>query len=117
MSYTFLLNYFTETLRKHSPAAAISRSCNKEYRIQETDIVLECGTSIHVPVQAIHNDPEFYPKPGIFDPERFNEENKSKRPAFAFLAFGEGPRNCIGNVFIFIIFINVRPILIIFKLS
>lgn len=54
------------------------------------------GTFVIVPAVAFHNDPEYFPDPDKFDPERFNEENKSTRHSFAFLPFGEGPRNCCG---------------------
>lgn len=86
-------------MRKHSAAGVIGRACNKPYRIPGTEIVLEPGLQVHIPVQGIHHDPEYYPDPEKFDPERFNDENKSKRPAFAYLAFGDGPRNCIGKYF------------------
>lgn len=48
---------------------------------------------------AIHNDPEFYPNPERFDPDRFDGEEKKKRDAMTWLGFGAGPRNCIGRRF------------------
>ena len=45
---------------------------------------------------GIQHDPEYYPNPEKFDPERFSEANKSKRRPCTFLPFGDGPRNCIG---------------------
>ncbi|XP_063548878.1 cytochrome P450 6j1-like [Cydia strobilella] len=54
------------------------------------------GTPIVIPAGAIHKDPKYYPDPDKFDPERFTEEEVAKRPRFAFLPFGDGPKKCIG---------------------
>lgn len=46
---------------------------------------------------AVQRDPEYYPNPDDFDPERFNEENKATSKENAYLPFGAGPRKCIGK--------------------
>ena len=90
-------NRFLETLRKYPPVALLTRKCNKDYRVPKSDIRLEKGIGVGIPVLALHMDPEYYPNPEKFDPERFSEENKNSRPAFTWLPFGEGPRLCIGK--------------------
>lgn len=48
-------------------------------------------------------DPEIYPKPEIYDPNRFSPEETEKRHFSSFLPFGLGPRMCIGNRFALIL--------------
>ncbi|XP_074025901.1 probable cytochrome P450 6a23 [Leptinotarsa decemlineata] len=99
MEMKYLEKVIDETLRKHSALAVLQRVCTKPYTIPGTDIVLEKGTAVNIPVLGIHRDPEYYPEPDKFDPERFNEENKARRHPFAYMPFGEGPRICIGARF------------------
>jgi hypothetical protein len=50
-----------------------------------------------IPIYALHHDPNYYPDPEVFDPERFTDENKNSRPLGTFIPFGDGPRICIGK--------------------
>lgn len=54
------------------------------------------GTLVHVPVIGLHMDPEFYENPEEFNPDNFCSEKVKCRPDYSYLAFGEGPRLCIG---------------------
>uniref|UniRef100_A0A8D8X8G7 Probable cytochrome P450 6a14 n=1 Tax=Cacopsylla melanoneura TaxID=428564 RepID=A0A8D8X8G7_9HEMI len=88
-----------ETLRKYPSVPQLDRVAVKEYKIPDTDITLDVGTKISIPSFAIHYDPEYYPNPDQFDPERFTPENIEARPHYTYLPFGDGPRNCIGMRF------------------
>ncbi|KAL0270234.1 UNVERIFIED_CONTAM: hypothetical protein PYX00_007706 [Menopon gallinae] len=98
-SMEYLDMVVNETLRKYPPAGTLQRQCGKDYYIPELDFTIEKGTPVTIPVWGIHLDPDIYPNPDKFDPERFTPEEKAKRDTCAFLPFGEGPRNCIGNRF------------------
>lgn len=74
----------------------MTRCAKNDYLVNGTDAVIQAGTTVIIPVNAIHNDPEFYPDPQKFDPERFDSEVKKNRDPMTWLAFGGGPRNCIG---------------------
>ncbi|KAK9884822.1 hypothetical protein WA026_009049 [Henosepilachna vigintioctopunctata] len=96
MEMHYLEQTINETLRKYPPLPNLSRTCTKDYKVPESGFVLEKGCRVLIPVMGIHYDPEFYPDPEKFDPDRFSDENKASRPSVTFLPFGEGPRICIG---------------------
>ncbi len=54
---------------------------------------------ILIPIHGIHHNPEFYPNPHRFEPERFLPENRDKLIPYTYLPFGAGPRNCVGMRF------------------
>lgn len=86
-------------MRKFPAADGNLRIADRDYKIPNTNYVIEKGMLALIPVYAIHHDPNIYPNPDVFDPERFSEENQTKRHPFTFLPFGEGPRICIGMRF------------------
>lgn len=49
-----------------------------------------------ISAMGLQRDHEYFPNPERYDPERFSEEEKAKRPAYTWIPFGEGPRICIG---------------------
>lgn len=70
----------------------------KEYRDSDSGLVVPKGTNVIIPLNAIHHDEQFYDNPDKFDPEmHFSPEKKAARNPYAFMPFGIGPRNCIGE--------------------
>lgn len=67
-----------------------------DYKIPQTNLLLEKNTQVIISIDGLHYDPQYYHDPQKFDPERFSDENRSKIPQFAYLPFGEGPRTCVG---------------------
>lgn len=86
----------TETLRKYPPVESLNRIPLTDYTIPGTDHVIPSQTMFLIPVYALHHDPEIYPDPERFDPDRFLPEVAATRHAYSYLPFGEGPRICIG---------------------
>jgi len=91
---TYLDMVVQESLRMYPAAVRFDRMCKEDYNLN--GIIIPRDSVIHVPVYAIHMDPENYPNPEKFIPERFTPEEKSKRDPILYLPFGFGPRNCIG---------------------
>lgn len=86
-------------MRLYGTAHVLSRVCTQPYKIPDSDLVLEKGSKVIIPLYSLHHDPKHYSEPYEFKPERFTPEESKERHPFVFLPFGEGPRNCIGRVF------------------
>ncbi|MGO1167650.1 MAG: cytochrome P450 [Janibacter sp.] len=50
-------------------------------------------------IPLLHRDPDVWPDPERFDPDRFLPEHIRARPAHAYSPFGSGERACIGRQF------------------
>lgn len=89
--------YFTETLRLYPSLPLLTRKSTRPYKVPDSDLVLEKGIRVIIPSYAINRDPELYPDPLRFDPERFNPTTtKEHHPVN--LQFGDGPMTCIGKL-------------------
>lgn len=58
--------------------------------------VLPRGDSILISISQIHENPDVFPDPERFDPQRYIE---SKPATFSWLPFGGGARRCLGAAF------------------
>jgi len=86
-----------EAMRLYPPAGGITRQ--PIHAIQLGGYPIAQGDTITISTYVMHHDPQLYPNPEHFDPDRFTPENEAKLPRYAYLPFGGGPRICIGNSF------------------
>ena len=86
-----------ESLRLYPPAWILGR------RALGDDVLngytIPANTVIAICIYTMHRHPGFWDQPGIFNPERFSPENSKGRHKYAYVPFGGGPRQCIGNNF------------------
>ncbi|XP_077994525.1 cytochrome P450 3A24-like isoform X2 [Glandiceps talaboti] len=94
---TYLDMVVSETLRMYPPGFRFDRKCSQDTVIN--GIKIPKDILVGIPAYAIHHDPELYPNPSKFDPDRFTKEEKEKRHPYAYLPFGAGPRSCIAMRF------------------
>ncbi|CAL4138344.1 unnamed protein product, partial [Meganyctiphanes norvegica] len=84
-----------ETMRLYPPIPFfVSRITSSKWSYN--GLTIPAGTVVEAPVWSIHHDPEIYPEPKKFKPERFLPEERASRHSLSHLPFGAGPRNCIG---------------------
>ncbi|XP_038211821.1 cytochrome P450 9e2-like [Zerene cesonia] len=103
MSYMDMV--VSEVVRLWPPVASLDRICTKDYNLGKPnkeatkDYIIRKGEVIAIPVWAIHHDPQYFPEPEKFDPDRFSDHNKDLIKPMTYMPFGVGPRNCIGSRF------------------
>ncbi|XP_029832599.2 cytochrome P450 3A8 [Ixodes scapularis] len=95
----YLHGVVSESLRMFPPQVRIERSALNDYVLGDTGIKVPKGCVVVVPVYSMHHDPEYFPDPRTFDPNRFSDENIDSIRPYTYLPFGAGPRNCIGMRF------------------
>ena len=88
---------FLEAMRVYPPAWVIPRVCVADDVIDGHRIPI--GSTVIVPIHALHHDERFWPDPEVFDPERFLPGNTRDQHRCAYLPFGAGRRVCAGKSF------------------
>jgi pentalenene oxygenase len=94
---TYTAQVVSETLRFSPPAWMLSRRARNDIELDGYRI--PAGAPVMFSPYALHRDPEVYPEPDVFDPDRWSPDRVKQIPRDAIAQFGAGPRKCIGDVF------------------
>lgn len=90
--------FVKEALRLYPPVVLlVSRHCRADTTILGQ--FFPAGCEILAPVWHVHHDPQLWPDPFCFNPERFAPEVSKDHHPGAYMPFGIGPKSCIGNRF------------------
>lgn len=92
---TFTRQMITETLRMHPPAWLLSRRTLAPVTLGGVD--LPAGAMVIFSPYSVHRDPRTYGAADVFDPDRWLPERAEQIPRPAFIPFGAGTRQCIGE--------------------
>lgn len=94
---SYLDRCLKETLRLYPSVFLISRKSAEDVKLQS--YIVPAETILHLYIYQIHRDPNFWPDPETFDPDRFLPEKIQNRHPYSYVPFSAGPRNCIGQRF------------------
>lgn len=101
----YLNQIFYENLRLHPPLLLTTRVCSEDVEVKDYKghkLIMKKNSSIWIPIPSIQRDPQYYPDPESFNPERFNPEYggvKAFKDRCVLIPFGDGPRICSGMRF------------------
>ena len=93
----YLYRIMQETLRLRAPGFLISRHSVVDDSIDGYHI--DANKMVFINVHLIHHHPDIWENPTQFDPDRFLQENTTKRDQYSWIPFGSGQRQCIGRDF------------------
>ncbi|KAM7346802.1 putative cytochrome P450 4d14 isoform 2-T2 [Cochliomyia hominivorax] len=86
-----------ESQRLYPSVPAIGREVTEDTVVG--DITIPAKTNLSLSLFMVLRDPDYFPQPDDFMPERFESESMQKIHPFAYTPFSAGPRNCIGQKF------------------
>ncbi|MEZ4384941.1 MAG: cytochrome P450 [Nannocystaceae bacterium] len=84
---------FRESLRLHPPVALQNRDLTAPLEVD--GVTVPAGTVVSVPIWLVSRDPELYPDPHAFKPERWLAHARKLSPLET-AQFGGGPHFCLG---------------------
>ncbi len=86
-----------ETMRLFPPVWVLTRKCLHADRL--LGYTAPAGTDVFMSPYIVQRDPQHWPEPELFRPERFDNGADSAAHRFAYIPFSAGPRHCVGETF------------------
>ncbi|XP_063905559.1 cytochrome P450 4c3-like [Zophobas morio] len=94
----YLERCIKESLRLYPSVFFMARNLGEDLKTA-SGYLLPKGTQVVMYIYPMHRNPDLYPDPDKFDPDRFLPENCQHRHPYAYIPFSAGSRNCIGQKF------------------
>jgi cytochrome P450 len=91
----YCLQVFKEAMRLYPPSYTLLRQALCDVEIG--NYLVPEGYFTLIPVYMLHRNPDAFPDPEQFNPDRFTPEREQDLPRGAYMPFGAGPRICMGN--------------------
>ncbi|KAF7391244.1 hypothetical protein HZH66_009724 [Vespula vulgaris] len=93
--FSYMERCIKESLRLYPSVPSISRYLLEDLQLENH--LIPAGVDCRLSIYSIHKDPNYWPNPTIFDPDRFLPENIKNRNPYSYIPFSAGLRNCIGQ--------------------
>jgi cytochrome P450 len=93
----YLDRVLTETIRLHTPVWLLVRRAATAVRLG--DVTLPPGAQVLINLPTLHRDPDLFPDPLRFDPDRWLRPPSDLEQRARFIPFGAGAHKCVGADF------------------
>lgn len=94
----FLDGFIKEALRLFTLSNAVPRQTIKDFQLTQ-DTIIPSGSFVIVPLNIIHRDPQWFPEPKSFDPERQIPATNKDGQKCPYMPFLQGPHTCPGKAY------------------
>src|SRR5215471_13955504 len=94
---TYTSAVIAESMRLFPPVYVIGREATTDLELG--GYCVKRGYTVLMSQWVNHRDPEYFPDPEAFRPERWEQGLAKRLPKFAYYPFGGGQRLCVGNNF------------------
>jgi cytochrome P450 len=92
----YLSAFIWESFR-FKPTVPVNQRVNLYEDIEVGGVRVEKGTNINIPMIVVFRDPDTFPEPDVFKPDRFmGESDSARKQKGAVMPFGSYNRICVG---------------------